>query len=115
MSETLLSRRSPGRSRGPVRLSAGSASAPCPFVCPPAAGGGLRDPKEGGLERRARLRVIGWEDPRAWGKRRGFRPHDTPPFPSQTATQAPKADRAAGPKGKKLLRAALGKGFYQRA
>src|SRR5277367_876521 len=44
---------------GPVCLGGRFASTPCPFFSPAAAGGGLRGPKEDGLGRRSRLRVIG--------------------------------------------------------
>ena len=61
MSETLASRRSPGRSRGLKRAGACSVSDTGALVGPPAAGGGLPEPRVGGggFERRLRLRVIG--------------------------------------------------------
>ena len=59
MSETLASRRSPGRSRGPERADGRAASAACAPFPAAAPGGGLREPREGGVERRSRLRVIG--------------------------------------------------------
>ena len=60
MSETLASLRSLGRSRG-GRAGACPGSAACVLVRLPTPGGGSRDLEEGGLGRRSRLRVIGWD------------------------------------------------------
>src|ERR1700750_1473947 len=93
MSETLASRRSPVRSRGAERASRCLASAPCPFLGPEATGGGLRDPKEGGLGRRSRLRVISWNAP-AHGSNGGGSPATT--RPRSHCKRGPKPQERAG-------------------
>jgi hypothetical protein len=59
MRETLASFRSPGRPRGFERAGDCSALGVSFLVWPPPAGSGLRDPKDDGLGRRSRFRVIG--------------------------------------------------------
>ena len=76
--------------------------------------GGLRDPKEGGLGRRSRLRVIGWNAPCAWSKRRRSAATTRPRSHRKRRSQPARARGSANPKAKRPLTRCHGNGFSLR-